>query len=171
MSSTSTAEHFNPLAAASPPNPPPTITTTGAFVVISSLSDLQSRDSNVVSECAYSKRSTCHSLPGPGGQAVRVFQPKSSNHILPKQSHVPVRWRSWAFLPGCGHRKQSGGPTLYGFAGIKSRRPFLEESSKRLTSVHRAHSLAKLHHLVLGSLFYTGPNLTAQKLFRRFECS
>src|ERR1700728_2850284 len=88
------------------------------------------------------------------------LQPKSSNHILPKQSHVPVRWRSWAFLPGCGHRKQSGGPTLYGFAGIKSRRPFLEESGKRLTSVRRAHSLAKLHHLVLGSLFYTGPNLT-----------
>ena len=62
-------------------------------------------------------------------------------------------------------------PTLYGFAGIESRRPLLEESSKRLTSVRRADSLAKLHHFVLGSLFDMGSHLTAQKLLRRFECS
>src|SRR3984957_11080338 len=62
-------------------------------------------------------------------------------------------------------------PTLYVFPRIESRRPLLEESGKRLTGVRRAHSFAKLRHFVLGGMFDTGSNLTAQKLLRGFECS
>jgi hypothetical protein len=52
-------------------------------------------------------------------------------------------------------------PKLCGFAGIESRRPLLEESSKRLSSVGRTNSFAKLHHFVLGGLFNTGSDLKA----------
>jgi hypothetical protein len=40
-------------------------------------------------------------------------------------------------------------PWLCSFAAVEVRRPFLEEGSKRLTSVRGAHSFAKLHHFVL----------------------
>jgi hypothetical protein len=61
---------------------------------------------------------------------MRMFQPESSNRIVPKQSHVPVI----CHLPS----RPIGGsvvPKLGGFARVESRGALLEESGDRLTSV------------------------------------